>query len=163
MSRKVISVAGFVAIALTVNSAAWAWGQVEMRTKPIWTETIRLKLRDGQRGTSTVNYEITTGFQINEGNGGFGRNCQFNGQPRTFRRTVVVKPDGGEALTLGEKIIALPNAGGYNFNQPCSDVVGQLEQKLGEQLGSYATWRSQIDDDLQQVRKTLALIGELDK
>lgn len=160
--NKGAKLAAGVLITTLAASAAWAWGQTEMRTKELWTETLRVNMRDGRHGVATTRYEITTGFQINEGSGSWGRNCDFSGQSRAFHRTIVVKPDGADSIPLGDKTIALPNATSYHFDQPCSDVVGQLDQKLSEQLGNYDSWRPQIDADLQQVHQTISLFALVD-
>jgi hypothetical protein len=151
----------FAAVTLiVVSSPAFAKCRgVVSKTITVYSENFQ----NAQR-TATVKYDVTADLDICESGSAAGidsRRCKFAGPRRLTRTITIAVPNKGET-SIGEKMILLEP---YNedHRKNCNRVVIDEPQVWGgahdRAIGTRSTWKRQIDEDTEEVKCGLELMG----
>jgi len=149
---------------LSAGAYASCWGQGE-RTEEVFRQEFRLKSNDGPV-KAVASYQIYAKGEVCEsGSAGLvdGRKCAAHPYARRFFRTLSVIPQSGNPIEMGrtEKLVA--TAPMIERNGPCTDHAARLTNDFfASQISNAHAWRTEIEGDLVEVRRTLKLFGEID-
>lgn len=136
--------------------------------RAIYTEGFSVKKKNGKRYHADALYKETASVHAwQTGNARFpdNRACHFEIVDHRLIRDIVLTDADGHQSNEGHSDIALAGIGNrQDHKNDCNECMVDTDKHityLRDQLGSFAKYQTEIEDDLIRVKKILEIIGSV--